>query len=162
MSSPPTPGTQGCRGTAAGSSWCRLRAASNSGHLIEGSFMCQTHRRHLQNNPTGQELFSRRVHRGQRAEATTNVMQADVALSLPVGCRPRASKPTRLLSKVITAGTLVSQAPEEARELLLPTQEGYRPSKLRRPSPPHQGWQRGSGEPPHPPALAPQLPGDRH
>ena len=94
LSSPPTPGTQGCRGMAAGSSWCRRRAASNSGHLIEGSFMCQTHRRHLQNNPTGQELFSRRVHRGQRAEATTNVTQADVALNLPFGCRPRASKPT--------------------------------------------------------------------
>lgn len=69
-SPPPTPGTQGCRGMAAGSSWCRLRAASDSGHLIEGSFMCQTHRRHLQNNPMGQELFSRPVHRGQRAEST--------------------------------------------------------------------------------------------
>lgn len=37
MNSPYTAGTQGCREKAAGSSWCRLRGASDSGHLIEGS-----------------------------------------------------------------------------------------------------------------------------
>lgn len=58
--------------------------------------------------------------------------------------------------------TLVSHAPGEAWDLLLPTQQGYRPSQLSRPSLPHWGWQRDSGEPPHPPALAPRCLGDRH
>lgn len=58
--------------------------------------------------------------------------------------------------------TLVSHAPGEARDLLLPTQQGYSPSQLSRPSLPHRCWQRDSGEPPHPPAPAPRCLGDRH
>lgn len=95
VSSPHTAGTQGCREKAAGSSWCRLRGASDSGHLIEGSSRARLAVSIFKTIPRGRNYFPDKSTEGRGLKPPpTNVMQADVALNQPFGCRARASKPT--------------------------------------------------------------------